>query len=207
AAGRGGAGHRVHGRIRGADVARPESGGAAGERGGAGGERAARPGEHVGAAGRRGAARPPDAPGADGCAARLHDPRRAPARAAGGAGARGAGDGRGEAPARHPRRLRIDARPRGSQLMAGAMFPTVRTEGGLLPPDVLQRIVEADAELGGFGAGDYGLEGRERPRDAVSRAWGRVRNYWNAYKSATEDLPASATGVAETRDQWIRPLL
>ncbi len=28
------------------------------------------------------------------------------------------------------------------------MFPTVRSEGGLLPPHLLQRIVEADADLG-----------------------------------------------------------
>lgn len=86
-------------------------------------------------------------------------------------------------------------------------FSTVRSEGGLLPPDLLQRIVEADADLKGFAPTDYGLGEREPVREAISRAWSRVKAYWAAFQAATEDLPTDATGVTETREQWMLPLL
>src|SRR3954451_6859099 len=87
------------------------------------------------------------------------------------------------------------------------LFTTVRSEGGLLPSDLLQRIVENDAELGGMAPADYGLESRERLGEAIARAWQRVRAYWAAFKAATEDLPETASGVTETRDQWVLPLM
>src|SRR5207253_1413133 len=50
--------------------------------------------------------------------------------------------------------VRADARRtrgRSGSLMARpAPFPTVRSEGGLVPPDLLQRVVDADPTLGGF---------------------------------------------------------
>src|SRR5581483_6418193 len=87
------------------------------------------------------------------------------------------------------------------------VFPTVRSEGGLLPPDLLQRIVESDKELGGFGPTDYGLGERERLGEAISRAWQRAREQWATFRAAVEKLPAAASGVTETREQWVRPLL
>ena len=86
-------------------------------------------------------------------------------------------------------------------------FSTVRSEGGLLPPDLLQRIVEADADLKGFEPTDYGRGEREPVREAISRAWTRVKAFWAAFQAATEDLPRDQTGVTETREQWILPLL
>src|SRR5687768_12731917 len=88
-----------------------------------------------------------------------------------------------------------------------AIFPTVRSEGGLLPPGVLQRIVGADRELGGFEPADYGLPERTPVKEVISRDWNRVLAFWSAFRAATDDLPPSATGVTETRDQWVLPLL
>lgn len=36
-------------------------------------------------------------------------------------------------------------------------FVTVRSEGGLLPPDLLARIAASDPELGGFDPASFGL--------------------------------------------------
>jgi hypothetical protein len=88
-----------------------------------------------------------------------------------------------------------------------AAFPTVRSEGGLLPPDLLQRIVQLDAELGGFRPEDYGLQPGERLTEAISHDWRKVQNFWAAFQSATEDLPPAESGVSETREQWLLPLL
>ncbi|MBX5492706.1 MAG: N-6 DNA methylase, partial [Chloroflexi bacterium] len=89
----------------------------------------------------------------------------------------------------------------------GAVFPTVLSEGGLLPPDLLQRIVEQDPELGGLAPTDYGLGPRERLGEAIARAWQRARAYWAAFQAATEDLPPNESGVEQTRHQWVLPLL
>src|SRR5438309_340793 len=88
-----------------------------------------------------------------------------------------------------------------------ALFPSVRSEGGLLPPDLLLRISEGDAELGGLSPKDYGLGERDRLGDAMARDWQRGRAYWAAFLAATDGLPDSASGVTETRDQWVLPLL
>lgn len=76
-----------------------------------------------------------------------------------------------------------------------------------MPADLLGRIVAADAALGGFAPADYGLESRERLNEAISRAWQRARAFWGAFVAATEDLPSSTSGVTETREQWVLPLL
>jgi hypothetical protein len=101
--------------------------------------------------------------------------------------------------------IRHSVRFERTRLMArtAAVFPTVRSEGGLLPPDLLQRIVEADPELGGFAPADYALASGDQVREVISRAWQRVRAFWAAFKAATEDLPPSASGVTETREQWV----
>ncbi|HEX5415898.1 MAG TPA: hypothetical protein VFZ25_09545, partial [Chloroflexota bacterium] len=88
-----------------------------------------------------------------------------------------------------------------------AEFTTVRSEGGLLPPDLLRRIVNTDPELGGFAPSDYGLPGHETLREAMSRAWKKARDYWAAFRSATSDLRPDESDLQPTRQQWLLPLL
>ncbi|MGH9269261.1 MAG: hypothetical protein ACRD0D_13940, partial [Acidimicrobiales bacterium] len=47
---------------------------------------------------------------------------------------------------------------------------TVRTVGGVVPPDLLARIVAGD-DLPGLRADDYRLELGVSPREAANRAW------------------------------------
>ncbi|MBI4506368.1 MAG: N-6 DNA methylase, partial [Chloroflexi bacterium] len=86
-------------------------------------------------------------------------------------------------------------------------FTTARSEGGLLPPDLLQRIVGNDPELGGLAPKDYGLAATDRLGEAAARAWAKVKAYWAAFRAATADLPAAESGVTQTRQQWLLPLL
>src|SRR5437763_995212 len=85
-------------------------------------------------------------------------------------------------------------------------FVTARSEGGLLPPDLLARIAASDPELGGLKPEEYGLAKGERLNEAASRAWARCKTYWAAFRSATDSLAATDTGVTETREQWLLPL-
>ena len=54
-------------------------------------------------------------------------------------------------------------------------FTTVRSEGRLLPPDLLHRIASGDQELEGLAAKDYGLPASNRLGEAAARAWARAR--------------------------------
>lgn len=86
------------------------------------------------------------------------------------------------------------------------LFTTVRSEGGLLPPDLLARVAANDAELNGLTPENFHLPKGERVNEAAARAWDRIKAYWAAFRTATSALDQIETGVSETREQWLLPL-
>ena len=83
-------------------------------------------------------------------------------------------------------------------------FLTIRSEGALLPVDLLQRIVAGDSDLGGLTPGSYHLSG-EKLNEAINRSWNRLVGAWEAFNAASEkDTTEHGTGV--TRDKWLLPL-
>ena len=80
------------------------------------------------------------------------------------------------------------------------LFTTVRTEGGLLPADLLQRIAAGDPDLEGLKPSDYHLAGTERLNEAISRAWNRLLGAWTAFRAAAEKLPQGDLGTAWYRN-------
>lgn len=85
----------------------------------------------------------------------------------------------------------------------GNTFTTVRTEGALLPSDILRRIVESDRELDGLDSESYHLEKSEKINEAVNRAWFRCLGAWRVFKSAKEKLPDADIGTTATRERWL----
>ncbi len=85
------------------------------------------------------------------------------------------------------------------------VYTTLRTEGALLPPDVLQRIAEADKSLPGLTPADYHCDG-EKLNEAASRAWQRLQGRWAAFEASRAELPADETGTTDTRERWLLPL-
>jgi len=83
------------------------------------------------------------------------------------------------------------------------LFTTVRTEGGLLPADLLQRIAAGDSELEGLKPSDYHLAGGERLNEAISRAWNRLLGAWTTFRAAAEKLPQGDLGTSPTRERWL----
>ncbi|MCX8033409.1 MAG: N-6 DNA methylase [Thermoleophilia bacterium] len=84
-------------------------------------------------------------------------------------------------------------------------FITVRTEGSILPPDLLGRIAQGDTGLGGLSPEDYHLSG-ERLNEAISRAWNTLRGAWTAFKEARDKLVPGEPGIGVTRERWLLPL-
>ena len=64
------------------------------------------------------------------------------------------------------------------KLKAPDLFTTIRSEGGLLPPDLLQRVAEGDSDLKGLKPTDYHLATGERINEAVNRSWNRLVGAW-----------------------------
>lgn len=82
-------------------------------------------------------------------------------------------------------------------------FLTVRTEGSILPPDILARIVAMDKDLDGLSAEAYHLAKNERIAEVATRAWNRLQGAWQAFREASNQLPQADLGTTLTRERWL----
>lgn len=81
----------------------------------------------------------------------------------------------------------------------------IRSEGGLIPYDILDKIAREES---GFGqqAKDFGLAVGRRLTDEIARAWSDAQDYWHIFQRRSEGLPDSETGTTLTR-KWATDLL
>lgn len=82
-------------------------------------------------------------------------------------------------------------------------FTTIRTEGGLLPADLLQRITDGDRELGGLNPQDYHLTEGERLNEAINRSWSRLVGIWAGFQAAISKLNPADVATGLTRERWL----
>ena len=80
---------------------------------------------------------------------------------------------------------------------------SVRSVGGLVPPDLLGRVLAGDSDLGGLRPGDFHLGAGESPREAANRAWSYLLGSWGAFRQAVDRLPATDAAVGVTRERWL----
>ncbi len=84
-------------------------------------------------------------------------------------------------------------------------FTTIRTEGAMLPADVLRRV--AALKVDGMKPTDYDLPSSVRLNEAISQAWTRALAHWQDFQQARADLPEhDETGTVATRKHWLLPL-
>ncbi len=83
------------------------------------------------------------------------------------------------------------------------VFTTIRTEGGLLPVDLLQRIASSDTDIDGLTPEAYHLAEGERLNEIISRSWNRLLGAWTTFRSHAEQLPESDSGTTLTRERWL----
>ncbi len=84
------------------------------------------------------------------------------------------------------------------------IFTTIRTEGALLPADLLQRISEG-ATLDGLTPESYHRSG-EKLNEAINRSWNALQGVWASFRAAQERLPETDLGTSLTRERWLLPL-
>src|SRR3989454_629647 len=86
-------------------------------------------------------------------------------------------------------------------------FQTIRSEGGLLPTDLLRRVLDPRAQLEGTRPEDYGLPQGERLNEVITQSWNRLRKHWAEFRAAAAHLPDGEPGTGLTNDKWSLPLL
>jgi hypothetical protein len=83
------------------------------------------------------------------------------------------------------------------------MYPSIRIEGAILSPDVLDRL----EDLAGQRSADFGLEVTAKVKDEIARAWADAQDYWRIFQRKLESGRADSPATTETRQQWVLPLL
>jgi very-short-patch-repair endonuclease len=84
------------------------------------------------------------------------------------------------------------------------IFTTIRTEGALLPADLLQRISEG-ANVDGLTPDSYHRPG-EKLNEAINRSWNALQGAWASFRTAQEKLLEGDLGTTITRERWLLPL-
>src|SRR4051812_47464367 len=86
------------------------------------------------------------------------------------------------------------------------VFTTIRTEGGLLPADLLVRVASQDKDLPGVRPADFHLVQGELLGERITRSWNRLTGAWKIFSTALAARPADDTGTTVTRERWLLPL-
>jgi hypothetical protein len=81
----------------------------------------------------------------------------------------------------------------------------IRSEGGLVPYDVLDKIAKEESGLGQRSK-DFDLPAGRRLTDEIARAWSDAQDYWHIFQRRAANLSEDETGATLTR-KWISDLL
>ncbi|PIX98448.1 MAG: restriction endonuclease [Hydrogenophilales bacterium CG_4_10_14_3_um_filter_63_21] len=82
-------------------------------------------------------------------------------------------------------------------------YPSIRIEGAILSPDILERLDDAPGQR----PADFGLDGSGKVKDEIARAWADAQDYWRIFQRKLDTLRPEAPATTETRNLWITPLL
>ena len=82
-------------------------------------------------------------------------------------------------------------------------YPSIRIEGSILSPDILERL----EDISGQRSQDFGLETGAKVKDEIARAWADAQDYWRIFKRKLSALREDSPATSETRNNWIVPLL
>jgi hypothetical protein len=83
--------------------------------------------------------------------------------------------------------------------------PAVRLEGGLLGPDILERL--ETGQLPGQRPADFGLSPGRSLVDEVAAAYRDARDLWQIFRRRLDRLPEDDPATGPTREGWVAPLL
>jgi N-6 DNA Methylase len=93
------------------------------------------------------------------------------------------------------------------ELRRARVTSSVRTEGGLLPADLLAKVAAGDRDVPGLADADYALAAGDRVREAITRSWNRLVGSWAALTAARVGATDEHDPLTSpTRERWLLPL-
>lgn len=82
-------------------------------------------------------------------------------------------------------------------------YPSIRIEGAIFSPDILERLEESPGQR----PADFNLDTGTKVKDEIARAWADAQDYWRIFQRKLDSLKPDSPATTETRQQWIVPLL
>jgi hypothetical protein len=86
-----------------------------------------------------------------------------------------------------------------------ATFPSIRIEGGLFGPDLLDQLLAG--ELSGQKPRDFNMDGRRSLTDEIAGVFADARAQWEVFRHRIERVPDTDPATSITRDAWMIPFL
>jgi hypothetical protein len=84
-----------------------------------------------------------------------------------------------------------------------ASYPSIRIEGGLLGPELLDQLVAGD--LPGQKPADFGLDAKRNLTDEIAAVFADARALWGVFQHRLERLEPNDLATTITRDAWAVP--
>jgi uncharacterized protein (DUF433 family) len=84
-------------------------------------------------------------------------------------------------------------------------FPTIRIEGNIISPELLEKVERAD--VNGQQPHNFGLENGKKVKDEIAATWADLQDLWRMFKRKSEGLRDNDSGNAEVRRFWLVPFL
>src|SRR6266508_148091 len=82
-------------------------------------------------------------------------------------------------------------------------YPSVRIEGSIFSPDILDRLEDTIGQR----PADFDFDASIKVKDEIARACADAQDYWRIFQRKLESLKADFPATTETRNNWIVPLL
>lgn len=82
-------------------------------------------------------------------------------------------------------------------------YPSIRIEGAIFSPDILDRLEDAPGQR----PIDFGLDTSAKVKEEIARAWADAQDYWRIFQRKLEPLKPASPATSETRNNWVVPLL
>lgn len=84
-------------------------------------------------------------------------------------------------------------------------FPSLRLEGSILSADLLDAVAREDKHS--QKSADFGLSSSSKVKEEIASTWASAKALWTGYQAKITNLKEGQTGVSETRNLFIIPLL
>lgn len=81
------------------------------------------------------------------------------------------------------------------------IYPSIRIEGAILSPDILDRL----EDMPGQRPADFGFQNSVKVKDEIAAAWADAQDFWRIFQRKLESLKADSPATTETRNLWMAP--